>query len=164
MDGIKAFLSQIDGRIFEINFSNLGNTDNSNYLFDPKPQSFYFQSWAFVIGVLGIVAMILLMQFLKRRRNTLNIEKPKRDILNFHVKLNLVFFSLFFVLVFARSQGMSFLSMRFFEWLSIGLVFVSTIAALIRVALYKPEEETETEISSDDTYQKYLPKKKKKNN
>jgi hypothetical protein len=52
--------------------------------------------------------------------------------------------------------------MRFLAWACLGLVLISFIIALIRVLIYKPEGELSEAIKSDDTYQKYLPKKKKK--
>ena len=159
MDGLKTFFSQIDGRIFEINFSNLGNKD---YLFDPKPGISHFQSWAFLFGFFAILISVLGLIFLKKRRNRLYIERGRRHILSFHTKINLVFFSLFFVLIFFRSQGMAFLSMRFLEWMSLGLVLLSTVAGLIRVLVYKPESEAESIVKTEDTYQQYLPKRKKK--
>jgi len=159
MDGIKNFFSQIDGRIFDLNLSNL--TDN-NYLFNTKPDSFYFQSWALVLGVVAVVLTVLFLIFLKRRRGILYIEKGRRHILSFHTKINLVFFSLELVLIFLRTQGTQYLSMRFLAWACLGLVVISFVIALIRILIYKPEGELSEVIKSDDTYQKYLPKKKKK--
>ena len=159
MDGIKNFFSKIDGRIFDLNLSNL--TDN-NYLFDTKPDSFYFQSWALVLGILALVLTVLFLIFLEKRRGILYIEKGKRHILSFHTKINLVFFSLNLVLIFLRTQGTQYLSMRFLAWICLGFVLISSIIALIRVLIYKPEGELSEAIKSDDTYQKYLPKKKKK--
>ena len=159
MDSLKNFFSQIDGRIFEIDFTKLGDKD---YLFNIKPGASYFQSWAFVFGFFAILFSVLVVIFLKKRRNRLLIEKGKRHILSFHTKINVVFFGLFFILVFFRSQGMSYLSMRFLEWMSLGLVLINSIAGLVRVLIYKPESETESEVKTEDTYHQYLPKKKKK--
>jgi E3 ubiquitin-protein ligase DOA10 len=159
MDSIKNFFSQIDGRIFDFNFSNLSNKD---YLLNTKPESFYFQSWALVLVVLGIVFAVLSLIFLKKRRGILLIEKEKRHILSFHTKINLVFISLSFVLIFLRTQGTQYLSMRLLVWLCLAFVVISSITAVIRLLIYKPEGEFLEVIKSDDTYQKYLPKKKKK--
>ena len=159
MDGIKNFFSQVDGRIFNINLSSL--TDN-NYLFNTKPDSFYFQSWALVLAVLAVVLTVLFLIFLKKRRGILYIEKGRRHILSFHTKINLVFFSLELVLIFLRTQGTQYLSMRFLPWACLGLVLLSSVVALLRVLIYKPEGELSEVIKTDDTYQKYLPKKKKK--
>ena len=162
MDSIKSFFGQIDGRILEFNLRNLTNTDNSNYLFDPKPATFHMQSWAFVVGFLGIVSMVLFLIFLKRRRNILQIEKGKRHILNFHSKINLVFFVVYFFFVFMRSQGVMYMSMRFFEWICLFFVVLSSLAAVVRVIRYKPESVLEADVKTDDMYLKYLPKKKRK--
>ena len=159
MEGIRSFLAQIDGRIFEFNFANFGN---KAYLFEPKPQEFYMQSWAFVLGLLAIGISVLILLFLKKRRTILFIEKGRRHILGFHTKINIVFFALFLVLIFFRSQGMMYVSMRFLAWMCLGMTLVSSLSAIIRLILYKSEHELETEIKTDDTYQKYLPKKKKK--
>lgn len=159
MESINNFFSQIDGRIFDYKFSNLLNSD---YLFNSKPDSFLFQSWAFVICILGIIISILVLLFLKRRRNKLYIEKGRRHILNFHNKINLVLISINFVLVFLRSQGTQFLSMRFLLVLFFGFIMINTIVAIVRIIVHKPADEIADETKSDDTYQKYLPKKKKK--
>ena len=159
MESINNFFSQIDGRIFDYNFSNLLNSD---YLFNNKPETFMFQSWAFVICILGILVAILVMLFLKKRRGVLFIEKGRRHILNFHNKINLILISLNFVLVFLRSQGTQFLSMRFILFFFFALILINTIVSIVRAIVHKPKDEIADEIKSDDTYQKYLPKKKKK--
>lgn len=159
MESINNFFSQIDGRIFDYNFSNLVNSD---YLFNNKPDSFMFQSWAFVICILGILITVLVLLFLKKRRSILYIEKGRRHILSFHNKINLVLISVNFVLVFLRSQGTQFLSMRFLLVLFFGFIFINTIVSIIRMIAHKPADEIANEIKTDDTYQKYLPKKKKK--
>jgi hypothetical protein len=100
--------------------------------------------------------------FLKKRRGFLYIEKGKRHILSFHTKINLVFIGLAFILVFLRTQGTQYLSMRFLLWIWLALVLISSVVAIIRVLIYKPDDELSEVIKSDDTYQQYLPKKKKK--
>lgn len=159
MESINNFFSQIDGRIFDYNFSNLLNSD---YLFNNKPDSFLFQSWAFVICILGILVAILVMIFLKKRRGLIYIEKGRRHILSFHNKINLIIISVNFVLVFLRSQGTQFLSMRFILFFFFALILVNTIVSIVRAIVHKPKDELAEEIKTDDTYQKYLPKKKKK--
>ena len=159
MDSIKNFFTQIDGRIFDLNLSNLGNSD---YLFNKKPEGFYMQSWAFVIALFSIGLMALLIVFLKKRREKLYIEKGKRHILTFHAKMNIVFFAIYFFLIFFRTQGMTYLSMRLIAWLFLAFALISSITAVVRIALYKPEHEIEAEIKTDDAYQKYLPRKNKK--
>jgi hypothetical protein len=158
MDSIKNFFSQIDGRIFDFSFANFSNKD---YLFNSKPADFYFQSWAFVLSLLGVIAMVLVFLFLKKRRNIFYIERGKRHILNFHTKIALVLISVIFVLVFFRSQGMMYVSMRFIFWFFVALIAINKLMALVRIIIYKPVDEVASEIKTDDTYQKYLPKKKK---
>jgi len=159
MESINNFFSQIDGRIFDFNFSNLLNNE---YLFNTKPTDFYYQSWAIVLGSIAILVTVLLLIFLKKRRGILFIEKNRRHILNFHTKINLVFVTLNFIFILLRTQGTMYLSMRFLSWICLAFVLISSIIALIRVVVYKSEDELSEVIKTDDDYLKYLPKKKKK--
>jgi hypothetical protein len=112
--------------------------------------------------MLAILFTVLFLVFLKKRRGILFIEKGRRHILNFHTKINLIFLSLNLVFILLRTQGTQYMSMRFLPWICLAFVLISSIIAVIRVMVYKSEDELSEVIKTDDAYQKYLPKKKKK--
>lgn len=156
------FFNELDGRIFD--FSLAGITDN-NYLFDVRPDSFYFQSWAVLLGVLAVVISIGLLWWFKKRRERFLVNKSARKIITKHSKIAFVLWSIYVLFILLRTQGVMYLSMRIFPYLLVSLNFVNIVYALItsrRAGSEKEEEKVEVKLTSSENYAKYLPKKKKK--
>jgi hypothetical protein len=156
------FFQQLDGRIFSISLS--GITDNA-FLFDPKPVSFYLQSWAIVIAILGLVLTVAAIWFLKKRRDRLYVPKERRHVFTRHAKINIIFWAVYLVLILLRTQGVMYLSMRFLQYLMLFLVLANSLVAVALSFRREPvaeEVEPITGAQGEDAYHKYLPKKKKK--
>jgi uncharacterized iron-regulated membrane protein len=156
------FFNNLDGRIFEYSLSAL--TDN-NYLFDPRPGSFYFSSWAVLLGIIGVLFCVLLLWWFKKRRDRFYVNKQKRKLYTLHLKISLGLWIGFLLFVFLRTQGLAYLSMRLWSYLLILGNVVNLIIAVIKAGRLTLEEDMEIEVmqeASVDNYAKYLPRKKKK--
>jgi Trk-type K+ transport system membrane component len=155
-------INNLDGRIFEFSLSTLFDT---SHLFDPRPQTFYFVSWAILLGVLGIVLSLVLLWWFKKRRDRFYVGKGGRRIYSRHSKIALIVWVVYLVFVLLRTQAFAYLSMPFWLYLLVLIQIVNTVYAIVKVkrsdVAVKEEKAVEIETSTQD-YAKYLPKKKKK--
>lgn len=155
-------INNLDGRIFEFSLSSMLDP---NHLFNPRPDSFYFISWAFVLGIVGIILSGVLIWWFKKRRDRFYVGKSGRRIYSKHAKIGLAVWVIYLIFVLLRTQAFAYLSMPFWLYLFVLIELINTGYAIIKVrnidGSAREEKSVEVETSTEN-YAKYLPKKKKK--
>jgi len=154
-------INNLDGRIFEFSLSTLFDF---NHIFNSRPETFYFVSWAFMLGIVGFVLSGVIIWWFKKRRDRFYVGKAGRRIYSKHAKIGMIIWGVYLVFVLLRTQAFAFLSMPFWLYLFVMIELVNAGYAIIKARkseLIKEEKSVEVETSTEN-YAKYLPKKKKK--
>ncbi|HLD03787.1 MAG TPA: hypothetical protein VJC17_03365 [Candidatus Dojkabacteria bacterium] len=141
---------------------------NAAYLFDANPGQLSSQSTAFAATILSLgLSLLLLFLFTKDFVKYTFVRQRRLAIVRF-LKINFGLSIALLIAVFLRVQQLDFLSMRVWGVVVLLLMLVNLVFTVIQLRRKIAKKETFTPVKGDsvvtstDSYQKYLPRKKKK--
>jgi hypothetical protein len=139
----------------ELNLSNLLSTE---YLFDPAPGN-QNTSLLFVIALLFLAVNLLAYLFIRRAKFMAGVHKV---LVRAGARINVFIGIAAVVLVFFRTQGFRYLSMRVLLLVLLLMAIINTGYWVIKYIKRKPATVKTQSLETVEGYQQYLPKKKKK--
>ncbi|KXK26748.1 MAG: hypothetical protein TR69_WS6001000766 [candidate division WS6 bacterium OLB20] len=147
------FFSQLDGRLARFDFSNYLNPDNL-FAVDPGPTD--FQAWFYALAF-GFLILVIIGRVVLRR---VEIDGVYRALLRRFLKWSFWLAIVLVVLALARGQGIRILNMRL--WPLVVLLLELINLGYLVYQLVRKEPKKKSEVKRVTEYQKYLPRKKKK--
>jgi len=141
----------------QVNFSNIFNP---GYLFDPAPAFSQNVSMVFNVLVVFLLLNILVYFLIKRAKFLAGVQKV---IIRSWARINLILTLTGIVLIFFRSQGFRFLSMRVLLLAALLAIVINLSFWLVKLVRKKVVQNVQADSAeSVSKYQDYLPKKRKK--
>lgn len=158
MDFLTEFFNEIAQSFSNIDLTKLYDID---YLTEVRPESFTFSALFTLLVLIDFLAVGVLYILLNRR--VLVLLGKRKLILRRAMKYNLILSILWLVFIFARFQGVLYLSMRVWHLLFLILLLGVNLYFGVRFLMSKKVEEGTPKSSEGfNYYQDYLPKKNKK--
>lgn len=158
MESLTNFFNEIIVSLSNLDLTKLYNFE---YLTEVRPESFTFSGLFTLLVIVDFLVVGVLYILLNRR--VLVLLGKRKLILRRAMKYNLIFSIIWLVFIFARFQGVLYLSMRIWHLLfPILLLGVNLYFGVKFLMSKKVEELTNNSNEGFNYYQDYLPKKNKK--
>lgn len=158
MEFLTDYFNQLTQSLSNIDLTKLYNFE---YLTEIRPESFTFSGLFTLLVILNFLIVGVLYILIKRR--VLILMGKRKLILKRALKYNLIFSILWLVFIFARFQGILYLSMRLWHLLFLlSLIIINTYFGVRFLSSRKVEEGATEKSEGFNYYQDYLPKKNKK--
>jgi hypothetical protein len=157
MEILKNIISQLDGRILQLDINRLFEFD---YLFEPTPKTMGTIVWAVTLTLLVLLINSFLVWYTKRPKKKL--AKQYRFILRKWSKINIALLSIILLYLFFRTQQFIYLSMRFILIILIVCLVINIVYASIKIIKVYRNQDNMPINKEKIAYSDYLPKKKKK--
>jgi hypothetical protein len=158
MESLTNFINEIINSLSNLDIAKLYDFE---YLTEVRPESFTFSGLFTLLVIVDFLVVGVLYILLNRR--VLVLLGKRKLILRKAMKYNLIFSILWLVFIFARFQGVLYLSMRIWHLLFLILLFGVNLYFGVKFLMSKKVEEgTNNSNEGFNYYQDYLPKKNKK--
>jgi hypothetical protein len=115
-----------------------------------------------ILAILGCLASAVAIWYYKKRRNKYNLEVAQRHVVRQQAKVNLGLFAVYLLYVVLRMCNVTVFSFRIIEVILLFGVLLNVVIAAIRVIRFRAVEVVIAGKTPENSYGRYLPRKKRK--